>query len=198
MLTKCATLLTNRLNNNMGFSDKEKEIYIYGFELLLSNLSTMFIMLIISLLFGNILYPLSFLLIFFVPRLFCGGLHANTHFKCSLMTNAIFISTIIISKLLVYVNFGTPTVILSVLSLIVIIKLCPVVNVNHPVSEKIYKRNKKFSLIISIIIASTILSLFCLTNLTEIVTFSSVSFIWVSILILIETLKQRREHNGNN
>ena len=55
MLTKCATFLTNKLNNNINFSDEEKDICIYGFELLLSNLSTMFIMLIISIIFGNIL-----------------------------------------------------------------------------------------------------------------------------------------------
>ena len=53
MLTKCATFLTNKLNNNINFSDEEKDICIYGFELLLSNLSTMFIMLIISIIFGN-------------------------------------------------------------------------------------------------------------------------------------------------
>ena len=192
MLTKCATFLTNKLNNNINFSDEEKDICIYGFELLLSNLSTMFIMLIISIIFGNILYVLSFICVFFVPRLFCGGLHANSHLKCSIMTNTIFISTIILSKLFVYMNLESAIVILSTLSLIPIIALCPVVNANHPISKKTYKKNKKISIAISIIIS------FSVANFTEIVIFSGVSFIWVSILILIESLKQRRENNGNN
>lgn len=198
MLTKCATFLTNKLNSNLNFSDDEKDIYIYGFELLLSNLSTMLIMLIISVLFCNIFYILSFICIFFVPRLFCGGLHANSHLKCTLMTNAIFISTIILSKLFVYMNLEFVIVILSALSLIVIITLCPIVNANHPVSKKTYKKNKKFSIVISIINILAIIVLFCLTNCTEITTFSGISFIWVSILVLIESLKQRRGNNGNN
>ncbi len=198
MLTKCATFLTNKLNKNINFSDNEKDIYIYGFELLLSNLSTMFIMLIISIIFDDILYILSFIYIFFVPRLFCGGLHANSHLKCAIMTNAIFISTIIFSKLFVYMNLEFAIVILSTLSLIPIITLCPVVNANHPMSKKTYKKNRKISIVISIINISVIISLFCVTNFAEIVTFSGVSFIWVSILILIESLKQRRENNGNN
>ena len=197
MLTKCATFLTNKLNNNINFSDEEKDICIYGFELLLSNLSTMFIMLIISIIFGNILYVLSFICVFFVPRLFCGGLHANSHLKCSIMTNTIFIS-IILSKLFVYMNLESAIVILSTLSLIPIIALCPVVNVNHPISKKTYKKNKKISIAISIINISVIIISFSVANFTEIVIFSGVSFIWVSILILIESLKQRRENNGNN
>jgi accessory gene regulator B len=198
MLTKCATFLTNKLNSNLNFSDDEKDIYIYGFELLLSNLLTMFIMLIISILFGNIFYILSFICIFFVPRLFCGGLHANSHLKCTLMTNAIFISTIILSKLFVYMNLEFAIIILSALSLIVIVTLCPIVNTNHPVSEKRYKKNKRFSIVISIINILAIVVLFCSTNCAEITTFSGVLFIWVSILVLIESLKQRRENNGNN
>lgn len=198
MLTKYAAYLTNRLNNHINISDNEKEIYIYGFELLLSNSFTMLIILVISILFGNIFYILSFVWFFFIPRLFCGGLHANSHLKCSIMTNTIFISTIILSKLFVYMNLESAIVILSTLSLIPIIALCPVVNANHPISKKTYKKNKKISIAISIINISVIIISFSVANFTEIVIFSGVSFIWVSILILIESLKQRRENNGNN
>lgn len=114
------------------------------------------------------------------------------------MTNTIFISTIILSKLFVYMNLESAIVILSTLSLIPIIALCPVVNVNHPISKKTYKKNKKISIAISIINISVIIISFSVANFTEIVIFSGVSFIWVSILILIESLKQRRENNGNN
>jgi len=198
MLTKCAVFLTNKLNKNINFSDEEKDIYIYGFELLLSNLSTMFAMLIISIIFGNMLYIISFICIFFVPRLFCGGLHANSHLKCAIATNAIFISTIILSKLSVYIDLDFEIVVLSSLSLFPIIILCPAVNANHPISKKAYKRNKIISIVISIINISVIITLFLITKFTEIVSFSGISFIWVSILMLIESLKQRRKSNGNN
>lgn len=197
MLTKCATFLTNKLNNNINFSDEEKDICIYGFELLLSNLSTMFIMLIISIIFGNILYVLSFICVFFVPRLFCGGLHANTHLKCTLMSNAIFISVVIISKFLIYFNLEVFIVLLLVPSMIVTSVFSPVINKNHPISDKTYKRNRVISLSLSLINFAIIIFALYITN-NEIVICSALSFIWVTILIFIEKLKQRRTQNGIN
>ena len=49
MFAKYASLLTEKLNKQMNFSDEEKEIYEYGFELLLSIVVTMAIVVSISL-----------------------------------------------------------------------------------------------------------------------------------------------------
>lgn len=198
MLTKYAAYLTNRLNNHISISDNEKDVYIYGFELLLSNLSTMLIISVISILFGNIFYTLSFAWFFFIPRLFCGGLHANTHLKCTLMSNAIFISIVIISKFIVYSTSNFFIIMFLVLSLIVISIFSPVINKNHPISDKTYKKNKIISLSLSLINFAIIIFALYITANNEIVACSALSFIWVTILIFIEKLKQRRTQNGIN
>ena len=189
--------MTNRLNNNIDKLENEKEIYIYGFELLLSNSFTMLIILVISILFGNIFYILSFVWFFFIPRLFCGGLHANTHLICTLMSNAIFISVVIISIFLIYFNLEVFIVLLLVPSMIVTSVFSPVINKNHPISDKTYKRNRVISLSLSLINFAIIIFALYITN-NEIVICSALSFIWVTILIFIEKLKQRRTQNGIN
>ena len=65
MFAKYASLLTEKLNKQMNFSDEEKEIYEYGFELLLSIVVTMAIVISISLIAGNVFYSISFFLFFF-------------------------------------------------------------------------------------------------------------------------------------
>lgn len=198
MLSKCAIYMTNKLKNYINISDNEKDVYIYGFELLLSNLSTMLIILSISILLGNILYTLSFVWFFFVPRLFCGGLHANTHLKCALMSNVIFVSTVIISKFSINLDLRFFIIVLLVPSLIITSVLSPIVNKNHPISNKTHKRNKIISISLSLInFTIIILTLYIITS-NEIAVCSMLSFIWVAILMLIENLKQRRNQNGVN
>ena len=120
MFAKYASLLTEKLNKQMNFSDEEKEIYEYGFELLLSIVVTMAIVISISLIAGNVFYSISFFLFFFVPRLFIGGLHASSHLKCTIMTVATFIFTIISSGLLFCNRLKLITVLLSAASLFII------------------------------------------------------------------------------
>ena len=73
----------------------------------------------------------------------------------------------------------------------------PVINKNHPISDKTYKRNRVISLSLSLINFAIIIFALYITN-NEIVICSALSFIWVTILIFIEKLKQRRTQNGIN
>lgn len=98
MLFKTSNYLTNYFIENHIVSPQKKEIFIYGFQLILSTLSSMFTILLISAVF-NISYGIIFLL-FFMPIRFCaGGFHASTYHKCFVYTNGVFITMLIFSKI---------------------------------------------------------------------------------------------------
>lgn len=190
MFAKYASLLTEKLNKQMNFSDEEKEIYEYGFELLLSIVVTMAIVISISLIAGSAFYSISFFLFFFVPRLFIGGLHASSHLKCTIMTVATFIFTIIASGLLFCNRLKLITVLLSAASLFIICLFSPVINPNHPISENCYKKNRKISIILSFLCLFTVCYLIFKTQYIEIGIHSGVSFIAVSVLLIIEKFRK--------
>lgn len=199
MLNKYAVLLTDSLCKHIKFSESEKEIYTYGFELLLSMISTMLLISIISLLFGKLIYTLVFIMFFFFPRLFCGGLHANTHLKCTLSTISIFIVTAFLSKSMITTN-NTKIIITTfiLISLFVILFFAPLNNANHPISEKTYRKNRKICIILTLIEVVLMVFLLFLTKYYDIVAFSGLSFSWVSLLIILEKIRERRNGFGNN
>ncbi len=198
MLEKCTFLLTEKLNSQMHFTAEEKEVYVYGFELLLSNLITMAIICIISVILGNIFYAISFFLFFFLLRLFSGGLHASSHFKCISLTISTFIFTVIASKLFEYGKYEHFIVLMSLISFFIISLLSPIVNLNHPISRESYSKNKKISVFLSTVYLIVICFMIFKTPHVNIGIHSALSFISVSIFLIIEIIKERRNKNEKN
>lgn len=193
MLNKSAISLVRLLEKHYKISHEERSIYIYGFELLLSTLSSMTSILIMSLLINKISYAISFFVVFFVLRLFSGGYHANTYLKCFITTNTIFISTILLTKLslLFQVEWIMPT--LVIISTVIIWLFSPIKNQNHPCSEKTYIKNKKRSRILSLLYSIVFFYIYYFTSLKEIAIHSAWSLIIVSIMIIIEKLILTKE-----
>lgn len=168
--------------------DKDKtDIFIYGFQLLLSTISSIVSILILSS-FINILYGIVFLL-FFMPIRFCaGGYHANTYNKCFIYTNSCFVITLLYSKIM-------PQYLLYIHILIVLVgwlylwSKAPCKNVNNPLNEEALNKNKFHSHIILIIYAISIV----ITYYSQIFIFSlelNTVFL-VSILFLVGNLENK-------
>ena len=62
-----------------------REVLIYGIEILISDVVNLFVVLLTGLLFGHILCSLVFFISFAVLREKTGGYHADTHLKCNMV-----------------------------------------------------------------------------------------------------------------
>ena len=78
MLNKMAVKITDKLVLKKIVSDDMADIYIYGFELLISFFFSTIGVLIIGIILGRFLQTLMFLATFILLRSFTGGYHANT------------------------------------------------------------------------------------------------------------------------
>lgn len=70
MLHSCAEYLTHTLYRHCPLSEEKRPVFVYGFELSLSTLSSILSIILLSIIFKNVYSSLLFLYIFFFLRLF--------------------------------------------------------------------------------------------------------------------------------
>ena len=78
--------ITNMLIKKNLIPIENKEIYLYGFEIITSSIVYALIFLISALITSTLLSSLVFFVGFYFIRKFCGGFHADTYLKCHIMT----------------------------------------------------------------------------------------------------------------
>lgn len=141
MLHSCAEYLTHTLYRHYPLSEEKRPVFVYGFELSLSTLSSILSIILLSIIFKNVYSSLLFLYIFFFLRLFSGGYHAPTYSRCFILTNAIFAFVYLLSEV---IQWYKPLLIpFAILSCISIFLLSPIRSTKHPLSERLYAQNKK-------------------------------------------------------
>ena len=193
MLNRLAVFLIDRLEKHIPVDDDDREIYIYSFELLLSNLSSALTMLLISLSFKRIgiLSFFFFILFLFTTRLFCGGYHSKTHLRCFLLSKAIFLSCAGLTELVLRFNLKLMMPVLFLLSAVTVFIFSPVKNKNHPCTEETYKKNRKISLWLTSIYTVIYILLFIYMKNDGVVVNAAWSFVWVGLMIAGEKIFEK-------
>ena len=180
MLTKIAVLLTRRLQQNGVVSKESEEIYIYGFELLVSCVFITTIILALGLIFNVFLETLCFLMAFILLRSFTGGYHAKKYWQCTVVTLGVYAFVMVLSKNVI------PNIVfyaaLFVIGVIVICGMAPIENSNKPLSDLEKKRYKIVSIILFVLLF--LLSLLEYDNASSI----SASFIYTLLVDLFMIL----------
>lgn len=100
MLNYLSRSITDFLLLKEIIKTEEKEIYIYGVQLIISSIINFLICIITSLLFGELLNGLIFFVAFSSLRKFTGGFHS----RCLLICNIVF-TMIVLYKFLFFVVY---------------------------------------------------------------------------------------------
>ncbi len=159
MINSVTVLLCNKLCTFGIFSKSREKIYIYGFELLLSSVIGIVVLMIISIAGGKAFAWLPYLLGFIPVRITGGGYHAKTHFTCILSFSLIFLFFLLLSS---FVNIQSITyILLSLTTLTISLAVAPVEAINKPLSNEKRNKNRKrclkyaiFNLVIALIIGA--------------------------------------------
>lgn len=193
--------MLHRLSERIALSvcnDSDKiplDVYIYGFELLVSSVIETISLLLIGLLTGKLIDTIIFIISFSSIRVFSGGYHANSYLKCFIVTVAYYL--LVLFSAYIMLAFPNRTIILIAiitlfLSLILFILTSPVKSKGKSILN--YKKQKILS-IISLCI-NAILPIILLTiyqNNILIIVYPTI--ICVDVLIIIESLKKGDEKN---
>lgn len=157
MYRKLAICITDKFISKKLIADKKKDIYAYGFEMLISILVYFVEFLIISLLTQTLASSLCFLGSLFIVRKVAGGHHANNYISCNLLSTANHILFVILVKLVnvdTYYTFITLTLLFSAATILLI---APVDHKNKPFIKNEYKRYKLLSSLYCIVLGIVVL-----------------------------------------
>ena len=100
MLNKSARYLANRLLRQQVISEEALDVYIYGFELLISFFFSTSVILLAGMIAGQIFETLAFLACFILLRSFTGGYHALTYWFCTVVTVSVFCAVLLLAHFL--------------------------------------------------------------------------------------------------
>ena len=196
MLNNCAEWLTKKLYDHCSLEETRRPVYIYGFELFLSTVSSMISILIISAIFFHTYSGCLFLAVFITLRLFSGGYHAETYGRCFILTNCVFLLSVVFSQLLLlFVPDGVSRIICAAMTItagIAIFFLSPIRNEHHPPPQASYKTNPGIAcLLASAFSCASIVSLIFGAGSYYPILFS-VSLAAVAVMMIIPKLNERR------
>lgn len=161
MIETLAKKITNKLIENRIINSEDIEIYNYCFETTIVSLISHCSLFILSVLLNEFICSMIFLISFSVFRRICGGYHADSYTKCSIMSLLSYLAMILIIKK-INIIFCLSFYIL-IIGLIIIFLLSPIQDKNKPFTEKQYKRFK----IISKSFATILITLFIILKLVE-------------------------------
>ena len=149
MITSLAQHIAVFLLKNEIIDSENLDIYIYGFEIIISSVISILTGLIFGITFSQLLECTFFLIVFILMRSYCGGYHANTYLKC----NLIFAANIFIIMLFLKFNFIYPFylhIIISIACLVCFVRFAPIKNEYKLLTHNECKKHKMTSIIIGI------------------------------------------------
>lgn len=141
MINSVTAVLCDKLCALGIFPKSQEKIYTYGFELLLSSVIGIVVLMMISIAGGKAFAWLPYLLGFIPVRITGGGYHAKTHFKCILSFSLVFFAFLLSS---IFVDIQSITyILLSFTTMVISLAVAPVEAINKPLSNEKRNKNRK-------------------------------------------------------
>lgn len=187
MITSLAQYITGILIKNNIIENEHLDIYIYGFEVLISGALSLFIGLILGLMFSQLMECIVFLIVFVTLRKYCGGYHADTYLKC----NTVFAINIAIVMAILKLDFEYSFafhIMLCVLCILTYFVLSPIENIYKPITDE---EKKKYRLIavtlafVTVILSSVIYMYFIKSAIVM-----DMAMFSVAVSMIIEKLRK--------
>lgn len=151
MFHNLAVDITFLLIKNKIVDIKQRDVYVYGLEVILLNGSLLIVFLIASLLCGAMINFWAYLIFFLPIRIFSGGYHAKSSESCFVLSTIMYGLSIAITFFFPLLYQNWKWIIAGVISILVILVLSPMVNENNPLTESQQKRNR---IIVCILLAA--------------------------------------------
>lgn len=143
-----ATKICNGLVNSQIINEKDMEVYVYAYEIALSEVFNILGITLLAAITGNIWFSFVFLLSFVPQRVHMGGYHASSHLRCHCVSFGIFVACLTLSRFIADTAEFRATTVLAVF--MVALFLAPVEADNKPLGEKGRRKNKKAAVILTV------------------------------------------------
>lgn len=185
-MNSLANVITDYYCKKNIIAEDKKEIYCYGFQLIMADIINYTIIIALGIILNRIIESMVFLIILCGIRQFSGGFHAKTFAICRLSFIATYICVLSISFIISKIN-NVYVVLINVICFIFISYFAPIEHPNKPMTSLQKKRNKLKSIITSSVVsvASVILvAMDMAVGVTISITLLAVAF-WMLVSLLM-------------
>ncbi len=199
MIKRFAGTITSFLVNDNIIDEDEQEIYQYGIEQILINISMLVVIFLIAYITNSWTHTILWLCGMLPIRGISGGYHASSPIKCSFLTVLVFIINIVMINLLK--NYMSIYIFLFFLVLILfsVFRFAPVDHKNKELVWEAYLIAKKKSYIAGIVIVGLCLILALIFGIKSIITISNMmGAVTASISLIIGGIMRGGERNENH
>ena len=130
---------------------QKREVSIYALEVLILNGGILVTMLVVSFLLNAVGHYFIFVAVFCPLRMVAGGIHAKTGSRCFVLSNGIYLLTIVLHKILLTRHLELELFIISIITIIAIYLTGPIERTGVTVSEKKREKHKtKLKIILTV------------------------------------------------
>lgn len=147
MEQKCAVTLAHFLAIHIPEVKGKENIIRYGFELMITVLIGMLLMILVSFIGGQPLAWLPFILGFAPIRTTAGGFHASSHLGCYIITTAVFFLVMVLA--VICQPYTWIYTLVACMSFALVFALSPVEAKNKPLSHHKRVANRRVSLLLA-------------------------------------------------
>lgn len=169
MIENLAKTITEIICRADAIDEEEKEIYTYGFFMLISKLAFFIVAIIFGAALDVIFESVVFYITFTILREYSGGIHAEKEIVCDVCTTLSIGMSVILIKCILKANNVLAAYVIIILASIVIISMSPIQNDMKELSAADYLRYKK-------IICIIVVALVCITVISNTIHIRSIIY----------------------
>lgn len=172
------------------------DVYVYGIEITLSTIIGAISLLTAGLIFNMFAESIIYMISLSVIRMFSGGYHSKTYFKCNAVLIISYICSVFFYRIYInhfiennLINFG----IIFIISICIFILFTPVSNPNKEILDKDKNKFKIISLLLVISELSLSYIIYELTGIYQVLIILP-TIVVIDISILVEIIIQKRRN----
>lgn len=151
MATRIASYITNKMLAASIIEEDDRELYCYGFFLLISGLFFFFVTLVAGFLAGDPCESVIFYIVFMLLRTYAGGVHAKTETVCTVLTTLALTASVFGIKVTKQMNYSEIPLLMFASGSLCILLFSPLEAKDKPLEE--LERKKYRSVCISIVLS---------------------------------------------
>lgn len=196
MISKISTIIVNLLIKNSTITEDDRELYHYGFFILMSQMLYFTITMVFGLLLGVFIESLFFYLLFQIIRRYAGGFHASTETSCGIMTTLSLLISVSLIRVSSSVKLEIPLLVTTSFSAISICIFSPLDTPEKQLSESESNYYRKVSLCILLLI-SVVVVISTILKIKIIFAPACLSLIFEGLLLCAGKIKQKLLNPAN-
>ena len=196
MIAAISMKISKSLLKSNAINQDELNVYAYGIQLLILGIVDWCITFLFMLLIGEIYLSIAYLSVFFALRKHCGGYHAETHIRCIVISNAVYVLAVLISANMQYENFTTFLLVGEIIDFIIICKFSPVEHPNKHIEPVEMAHHRKIGRIYNLVFGLVAVGL-VLGSINQYACAILMAQLSVSIAVVLQRIKNRTRKEGS-